>query len=95
MERRVIMALDDVKAVTFECLNAKCPARVRISVSPDIAQIPKTCPSCGEGWGGRDQSKNFVAALAQLRVLAAQAVEPTPLPFRIHLEFVEDSAVNN
>jgi hypothetical protein len=98
MEHRIIMALGDVKAVTFECLNPKCSTRV--SVSPEMGQIPKQCPSCGVSWmtgaqtsqqSDTSQAKNFVTALAQLRVLAAQTAGSISLPFRIHLEFVEEA----
>ena len=98
MEYRIIMALADVKAVTFECSKADCSARV--SVSPDKVRVPEKCPSCPESWmsgaqtsqqSETSQATNFVAALAHLRVLEGQALSASnPLPFRILLEFAED-----
>jgi hypothetical protein len=88
-EHKIVVGLNDVKAVIYECLNKNCGARV--IASPDTVQIPKQCPSCNEGWlsgeqtsrqSDTSQEKNFVEALRQLRILGTK-----PLPFRILLEY--------
>ncbi|MGD0471556.1 MAG: hypothetical protein ABSA54_24535 [Terriglobales bacterium] len=89
-ENKIVVGLNDIKAVIFECSNC----RARICVSPDKVQIPKECPSCNKGWRSAEkqsflsdtsQEMNFIDALAKLRVL-----ETKPLPFRILLEFEEE-----
>jgi hypothetical protein len=91
IEHKIVVGLSDIKAVIFECANANCHARV--IVSPDNIHIPKQCPACNEGWisieksfqSDTSQEKNFVDALAKLRVLEAK-----PLPFKILLEFEDE-----
>ena len=91
IKRKIVIGLDDVKAVTFVCLNENCKVSVKISASPDAAWIPPQCPSCKAVWGDHGISqqsetsheKNFVEALQKLRAKHA-ATQPT---FRILLEF--------
>src|SRR5881396_2951767 len=57
LENRIVVGLDDIKAVTLECTdqdNKKCCAR--FSSSPDMIQIPKNCPQCNATWWKGDQT---------------------------------------
>jgi hypothetical protein len=86
-EHKIVVGLDDIKAVTFEC--RKCHAR--LTVSPEKIQIPDGCPNCPNSWisgekksfqSDTSQQTNFVDALAKIRVL-----EGSGAPFKIFLEF--------
>jgi hypothetical protein len=90
IKRKIVVGLDDVKAVAFECLKTACGGKV--SAPPDAARIPEECPSCKTAWRDREkksqlsetsQETNFIEALKQLRKNGAAA----PPPFRIFLEF--------
>ena len=48
IENRIVVGLDDIKAVTFECGERDCGARV--SLPPDRAKVPPKCPQCGHEW---------------------------------------------
>ncbi len=92
LQNRIVVGLDDIKAVTLECTdqdNKKCCAR--FSSSPDMIQIPKNCPQCNATWWKGDQTfrqydnprqMGFLEALAKLRDREAEGT-----PFRIFLEF--------
>jgi len=82
IERKCVIALNDIKAVSFECTSSSCGAR--LSISPENINrtgigraIPFRCPSCNEEW--RDKSpaqiekgmmmtapEEFIAALLKL-----------------------------
>lgn len=93
IEHKIVVGLSDIKAVIYECTSPTC--RARVSISPDKVQIPEQCPSCNKGWMSAErksqqcdtsQEWNFIDSLAKLRVLAMK-----PLPFRILLEFEDES----
>ena len=47
IERKIIVGIDDIKGVCFECLECKA----RTTVSPDkIGNIPATCSRCNATW---------------------------------------------
>jgi hypothetical protein len=47
IKRRLIVGIEDIKGVCFECL--KCSART--TVAPDkIGDIPRACPRCEHIW---------------------------------------------
>ena len=43
IKRKIVIGLDDVSAVMFECLNAECKGSAIVSTSPDAAWIPDQC----------------------------------------------------
>jgi hypothetical protein len=93
IERRMIVGIDDIKAVTFEC--SKCDARTPIAVS-SLREVPQQCPSCNEVWW---RSNDFLTHLTNsgpaatafiqaIRVSTAM-VRDKKDTFRILLEFEE------
>lgn len=93
IERRMILGVDDVKAVTFEC--SKCAARTPIGVG-SLREVPQQCPSCNEVWWRSNDFATHVttsrpaatAFIQALRVLAAITRDKKDT-FRIFLEFEE------
>ena len=49
IERKIVVGLDDIKAVSFEC--KKCDTRLTI-IPGDIKEIPQRCPkpNCSSEW---------------------------------------------
>jgi hypothetical protein len=88
IQRRILVGLNDIKAVSFECL--KCP--FKITMSPDkVGEIPKHCAD-GHDWfiGERfpilsPPLVTFTDSLTKLRFLATQGT----MGFRILLEIAE------
>lgn len=87
VEHRVIVGLNDIKAVVFEC--RKCHAR--ISVLAEDAKVPHCCP-CGQQWtpdyiGSVNAPKlpayqRFCSVLRECRTLQANGAA-----FMVLLEF--------
>jgi hypothetical protein len=75
-EHKIVVGVDDIKAVIVEC---KCG--IRVSFPPDKVSIPENCPApdCGIAWGKKSDSVsierevwasanlNFVDAIGQMR----------------------------
>ncbi len=90
-EHKIIVGLNDIKAVILECTdqeNKGCHAR--FSASPDMIQIPAKCPLCNATWWKGDRTfrqyenlhqMTFLELLAKLRDREADGA-----PFRILLE---------
>jgi DNA-directed RNA polymerase subunit RPC12/RpoP len=90
-ENRIVVGLDDIKAVSFEC--KRCQSR--LTVSPDKMELPIECPACRVRWVFTTGSynavsaspyENFVTALGKIRTLLANGA-----PFTILLEFEQRS----
>jgi hypothetical protein len=89
-ERKILVGLEDIKAISFECQGENC--KYRITVSPDEPiELPANCPH-GHRWiSGEPQAMaippllKFTKTLAQVRVLSTQKT----LGYRILLEFDE------
>ena len=48
-ERKIVVGIDDIKAVIFECRDQKC--KVRTTVPADaLREVPRSCPSCNSPW---------------------------------------------
>ncbi len=93
-ENRVVVGLDDIRAVSFEC--ERC--HTRITMSPDNISIPDLCPGpdCDNVWMSGDPTSyqsvtspqmNFINAIREMRKRS-----PNGAPFRILLEFDRDQA---
>jgi hypothetical protein len=90
IERKVVVSLEDIKAISFECLGDNC--KYRITVSPDDPfNLPSSCQR-GHRWiGGQPETMiitplmTFTKILAQLRVLSTQRA----LGYKILMEFDE------
>lgn len=102
VERKLIVGLDDLQRVIFECRNPKNTCRSRVSVAPDEEKIPSHCPSCGLEWVRYPLSAlevsgtiftQFVQQLAKARrMLMEKSAVPEAAPrFCILLEFDEPS----
>jgi len=95
VERKIVVGLEDVEKICFECLKEGC--RYKVSISPDVFErIPQSCEQCGSRWTPLDNTgvsasrpwvfSNFANALKMIRNLIASK---SPLNFRILLEFNE------
>lgn len=92
MERKIVVGLDDVKAVILECVNC----RTRVTITPDHARIPKECPDCQHSWlSPVHDNADFLTALSKMRsarasnAASASSGQANSPRFRILLEFDE------
>jgi hypothetical protein len=95
VERKIVVGLEDVEAITLECLNPS-GCRSKFSASPDSIRIPTNCPQCGHEWmpptpSGHLPSKAwpYVSFLNAVRAIRAGGKAEEPPGFRIILEFKE------
>lgn len=97
IERKIIVGLEDLRAVIFECRNEAQRCTSRVSISPDRGLIPEKCPDCGVEWVRHPLQTievkgnvftQFVRLLAEVRSKQPKANEEYPR-FRIMLEFDE------
>jgi hypothetical protein len=93
VERRIVVGLEDIKAVSFEC--KKCRMRIT-SVPDDIKEIPEFC-RCGQAWESFDPEgyktarspfAAFVKAIGKIR----DQLGNNAIGYRILLEFDEREA---
>jgi hypothetical protein len=93
-ERKILVGLDDIKSVVFECLGC----RSRLALSPDeLNKFPQHCSRCPQQWIPPDPDtysstdspfSNFLRGITQIRTLiGAKAVG-----VKILLEFDEPKA---
>ena len=90
-ERKIVVGLEEIRAISFECHQCKS----RLTVSPDdIRDIPATCPHCNFSWrlpedphAGPVASppKNFAFGISELKIRFGADV----IGFKILLEFDE------
>lgn len=91
-ERTIVVGLDDIKAVTFECKACKA----RTTILPDsLRELPRACNSCNAVWRVDPLITNvttsgpaataFVQAIVTMRILIRENKDA----FRILLEFAE------
>jgi hypothetical protein len=96
IEHKLVVGLNDIQGVVFECCNQEQACTSRVRISPDKGRIPAHCPNCGVEWvryplasielSGTPFTK-FVDLLAEVR---KQQVDSSQYPkFRILLEFDE------
>jgi hypothetical protein len=96
-ERKIVVGIDDVKAVTFECLA--CKARTTI-LADSMREVPRVCSSCNAPWY-RDglgipthvstsvpAATAFIQSIVTMRVMLREKKDV----FRILLEFDEPEA---
>jgi predicted RNA-binding Zn-ribbon protein involved in translation (DUF1610 family) len=90
VEHKVVVGLDDIKAIVFECL--KCGAKV--TRSPDSGrEVPYTCSECRISWRDNDTKgdvehwqdcfSKFTKSIGDIRTLDKQRQGN----FRILFEF--------
>ncbi|HYW45917.1 MAG TPA: hypothetical protein VE959_23840 [Bryobacteraceae bacterium] len=96
IERRIVIGLEDIKAIIFECNS--CLSRV--GTTPQVGKhmhIPKGCPQCGAKWSLLDPIKygdhditpyaNFVTSIERMRSFTKETTDA--VGFTILLEFQE------
>jgi hypothetical protein len=90
-ENKIIVGLDDIKALTFECNEERCGARVTLPLAN--IRIPRQCPQCGHEWLSDSPivreahtlpSVRFCDALVELTTRLRDGI---PQRFKILLEF--------
>jgi len=93
VEHRMIIGLDDIKAVTFECNQC----HTRVTMPPDDIRIPHNCHRCDNAWIIGDPANytsvtmpqlNFVNAIGQIR---KQLQKNGGVAFKILLEFDQEA----
>jgi hypothetical protein len=85
-ERKIVVGLEDLKAVTVRCRN--CP--VGVTVSPDDPRIPTECPSCESSWRSDTQDDaDFLNLLSKVRKQSTSSPSSPHAKIRILLEFDE------
>ncbi|HEY0702622.1 MAG TPA: hypothetical protein VGD60_07630 [Candidatus Acidoferrales bacterium] len=89
-ERKIVVGLEEIRAISFECYKCKS----RLTVSPDdIRDIPAACPHCNFSWrlppdadvGPASPPKNLAVAIKEIRIRFGADV----IGFKILLEFDE------
>jgi hypothetical protein len=93
VEHRVVVGIEDIKAVCFECID--CGARA-ISSADFAIEVPSECQQCHKPWGAPPSSVmkyrtyetvmgSFVEAISGLREIAKQ--NPKVFGFRLMIGF--------
>ncbi len=96
IERRIVVGIDDIKAVTFQC--SSCGARTQVPVS-SLSEVPQQCNSCQAIWWSSNDFATHVttsgptatAFIQAIRIFAA-LIRDNKDTFRILLEFEEPKA---
>jgi hypothetical protein len=93
-ERKIVVGLDELRAVTFECVNPTCKARTTIHVD-GLRSIPDGCNACNAIWNPKilndyvQTSGPAEAALINSIVRVRTLIQEKRCPVRILLEFNE------
>ena len=95
-EHRMIAGIDDIRAVTFQCLSCK----TRTTVPADsLREVPRQCTSCNAVWWRGDEIATHVSTSAPAATAFIQAIRTLTImkrekkdAFRIFLEFDEPTA---
>ena len=90
-ERKIVVGLEEIRAISFECHQCKS----RLTVSPDdIRDIPTACPHCNFSWRLPEDAqlgpvasppKTFAFGIKELKIRFRADV----IGFKILLEFDE------
>jgi len=92
VERKWVVKLNDVKAVTFQCARANCEARITVSPTERNFQWPQACPM-GHRWEfyetERRHSRDARFLIALQDIVTAKDSESG---FNVLLEFDEPKA---
>jgi len=96
IERRIIVGIDDIKAVTFQC--SSCGARTPVPIN-SLSEVPQQCNSCQVVWWRSNDFASHVttsgpAATAFIQAIGVLAalIRDKKDTFRILLEFEEAKA---
>jgi hypothetical protein len=90
-ERKIVVGLEEIRAISFECHKCKS----RLTASPDdIRDIPSACPHCNFAWRLPEDPnasaiasppRNFAMGIREIRIRFGADV----IGFKILLEFDE------
>ena len=96
IERRIIMGIDDIKAVTFQC--SSCGTRTPVAIN-SLSEVPQQCNSCHAVWWRSNEFATHVSTSGPAGTAFVQAVRTFAAmirdgkdTFRILLEFEEPKA---
>jgi hypothetical protein len=96
IERRMIVGIDDIEAVTFQCLS--CNARATTPVS-SLSEVPRQCKSCNAVWWRENEFASHVSTSGPAAMAFVQAIRTLTIMMRekkhaflILLEFKEPKA---
>lgn len=97
IERKIIVGIEDIKAISIECLS--CNAILTVPAHK-LGDFPKSCqqPNCESKWGVPPSSLkemespfvNFISSIKSIRGLTPEGIRKSG--FRILLEFDEPQA---
>jgi hypothetical protein len=89
LEHKVVVGLDDIKAVTLECNQC----HVRLTMFPEEIKIPHNCRHCDATWVYGNPSQHQSSTSAILNFVNAIGIIRKQMqagnPFTILLEFDE------
>jgi len=98
IERRIIVGLDDIKALCIECLG--CSTRVAL-LPGKIKEIPESCQYCGHKWRPKRGTsfeatkisafESLVLSISKIRTTIEGEGEEELTGFKISFEFEEPS----
>ena len=96
IERRMIVGIDDIEAVTFQCLS--CNAKATTPVS-SLSEVPRQCKSCNAVWWRENEFASHVSTSGPAAMAFVQAIRTLTIMMReqkhaflILLEFKEPKA---
>jgi hypothetical protein len=91
VERKLMVDIEDIKAVCFECSKADCKTRITRSLGTHFI-IPTFCPECQTSWvipHKRDLEESQLPPHQLIKTILDFKKLTGPLPYRILLEFEE------
>lgn len=96
VERRMIAGIDDIRAVTFQCLSCK----TGITIPADsMREVPRQCISCNAVWWRGDELATHVSTSGPAAMAFIQAIRTLAImmrekkeAFRIFLDLDEPKA---
>jgi len=96
IERRIILGIDDIKAVTFKC--STCHARTPVAIN-SLREVPQQCNSCQAIWWRSNDFATHVSTSGPAGTAIVQAIRTFATmirdgqdTFRILFEFEEPKA---
>ncbi len=93
VERRMIVGIDDIRAVAFQC--SACKTRLTIPAD-SLREVPRQCTSCNAVWWRGDEITTHVSTSGPAAMAFIQAIRTLAVmmrlkkdAFRIFLELEE------
>lgn len=86
-QHRVIVGLEDIVAVTFECTS--CRSRISFPASSIPREPPRICPTCNRSWWSSTELSTNVSTSAPALVSLMQAIVTLRVLLRENQESVK------